>query len=114
MTSNPLVRLAGLTTNPGAWVVFVESKLRKIGVACLSVHGWLIERLSAKDTARGVAIKNHLPALPWRKLTLGKERDIMKKIKIEKYLEIAGAAVLVGLLIYAYASAWTQLFNEVT
>jgi len=80
----------------------------------LSVHGWLIERLSAKDTAHGVAIKNHLPTLSWRKLTLGKERDIMKKTKTEKYLEVAGVAVLVGLLIYAYASAWAQLFNEVT
>jgi|GEM_PF-4695133 hypothetical protein len=38
----------------------------------------------------------------------------MKKIKIEKYLEVAGVAVLVGLLVYAYASAWTQLFNEVS
>jgi len=38
----------------------------------------------------------------------------MKKTKTEKYLEVAGVAVLVGLLIYAYASAWAQLFNEVT
>ena len=45
---------------------------------------------------------------------MNKERNIMKKIKIEKYLEVAGVAVLVGLLVYAYASAWTQLFNEVS
>ncbi len=38
----------------------------------------------------------------------------MKKIKIEKHLEVAGVVVLVGLLVYAYTSAWTQLFNEVT
>ncbi|MDG1757803.1 MAG: hypothetical protein MUQ47_00560 [Schleiferiaceae bacterium] len=73
-----------------------------------------VERLSAKDTAHRAAIKNHPIALPWRKPALKKGSNTVKKIKIEKYLEVAGVIVLVGLLVYAYASAWTQLFNEVT